>query len=62
MGFFRNARELRAALLACGMVWLGPVDISVAGPAGHSFSASSVRTSPSGCTRHRFTGLQRGSA
>jgi len=34
MGVFRNARALRAAILACGMVWLGPASISVAGPAG----------------------------
>jgi predicted transglutaminase-like cysteine proteinase len=34
MGFFSNARALRAAILACGMVWLGPAGISVAGPAG----------------------------
>jgi predicted transglutaminase-like cysteine proteinase len=34
MGLFRNARALRAAILACAMVWLGPAGISVAGPAG----------------------------
>jgi predicted transglutaminase-like cysteine proteinase len=34
MGFFSNARALRAAILACGMVWLGPAGISAAGPAG----------------------------
>jgi len=34
MGLFRNARALRAAMLAYGMVWLGPAGISVAGPAG----------------------------
>ena len=38
MGFFRNARALRAAILACGMVWLGPAGISVAGPAGIPYS------------------------
>src|SRR3954452_24095926 len=34
MAFFKNARALRAVILACGMVWLGPAGISVAGPAG----------------------------
>ena len=34
MAFFKNARALRAAILACGMVWLGPAGTSVAGPAG----------------------------
>ena len=34
MAFFKKARALRAVLLACGMVWLGPAGISVAGPAG----------------------------
>jgi len=40
MGFFRNARALRAVLLACGTVWLGPAGISVAGPAGIPYGAS----------------------
>jgi len=40
MGFFRNARALRAAILACGMVWLGPPGISVAGPAGILYGSS----------------------
>ena len=34
MAFFKNLRALRATILACGMVWLGPAGISVAGPAG----------------------------
>ena len=34
MAFFKNARALHAVILACGMVWLGPAGISVAGPAG----------------------------
>ena len=34
MAFSNNARALRAAILACGMVWLGSAGISVAGPAG----------------------------
>jgi hypothetical protein len=34
MAFFTKARASRAVLLACGMVWLGSADISVAGPAG----------------------------
>jgi len=34
MAFFKNVRALRAVLLACGMVSLGPASISVAGPAG----------------------------
>ena len=38
MAFFKNARALRAAILACGMVWLGPAGISVAGPAGIPYS------------------------
>jgi predicted transglutaminase-like cysteine proteinase len=40
MAFFRHARALRAAILACGMVWLGPAGISVAGPAGIPFGLS----------------------
>jgi predicted transglutaminase-like cysteine proteinase len=40
MAFFAKARASRAAILACGMVWLGPVDISVAGPAGIPYGAS----------------------
>jgi len=40
MGFFRNARALRAAVVACGMVWLGPAGISVAGPAGIPYGLS----------------------
>ena len=39
MAFFRNARALRAAIFACGMVWLGPAGISVAGPAGIPYGA-----------------------
>jgi predicted transglutaminase-like cysteine proteinase len=34
MAFFTKARASRAVLLACGMVWFGPADISAAGPAG----------------------------
>ena len=34
MSFFKNARALRAAILACGMVWIGPAGLSIAGPAG----------------------------
>jgi predicted transglutaminase-like cysteine proteinase len=45
MGFFRNARALRAAMLACGMVWLGPAGISVAGPAGIPYGRSPTVTS-----------------
>jgi predicted transglutaminase-like cysteine proteinase len=40
MGFFKNARGLRAVLLACGMVWLGPASISAAGPAGILYGLS----------------------
>ena len=40
MGFFRNARALRAAILACGVVWLEPAGISVAGPAGIPYGSS----------------------
>jgi predicted transglutaminase-like cysteine proteinase len=40
MAFFKKARALRAVLLACGMVWLGPAGISVAGPAGIPYGAS----------------------
>jgi hypothetical protein len=40
MGLFRNARALRAAILACGMVCLGPASISVAGPAGLLYGLS----------------------
>jgi predicted transglutaminase-like cysteine proteinase len=40
MGFFRNARALRAAIFACGMVWLGPAGISMAGPAGIPYGRS----------------------
>ena len=38
MAFFKKAHALRAVLLACGMVWLGPAGISVAGPAGIPYS------------------------
>src|SRR2546430_2334387 len=40
MAFFKNARALRAVLLACGMVSLGPASISVAGPAGIPYGSS----------------------
>ena len=40
MAFFKNGRALRAAVLACGMVWLGPASISVAGPAGIPYGLS----------------------
>jgi hypothetical protein len=40
MAFFKNGRALRAAILACGMVWLGPATISVAGPAGIFYGPS----------------------
>jgi len=40
MAFFKNARALRAVILACGMVWLGPAGISVAGPAGILYGPS----------------------
>jgi len=40
MGFFTNARALRATILACGMVWLGPASISAAGPAGILYGSS----------------------
>jgi hypothetical protein len=45
MAFFNNARALRAAILACGMVWLGPAGISVAGPAGIPYGRSSTLNS-----------------
>ena len=40
MALFKNARALRAVILACGMVWLGPAGISVAGPAGILYAPS----------------------
>ena len=40
MAFFKNGRALRAAVLACGMVWLGPAGISMAGPAGIPYGFS----------------------
>jgi predicted transglutaminase-like cysteine proteinase len=40
MAIFNKARALRAVMLACGMVWLGPADISVAGPAGIPYGSS----------------------
>src|SRR4051794_27632461 len=40
MAIFKNARALRALILACGMVWLGPAGISVAGPAGILYGPS----------------------
>ena len=40
MACFKKARALRAVLLACGMVWLGPAGISVAGPAGIPYGLS----------------------
>ncbi len=38
MAVFKNARALRAVILACGMVWLGSAGHSVAGPAGIPYS------------------------
>jgi predicted transglutaminase-like cysteine proteinase len=38
MAVFKNARALRAAVLLCGMVWLGSAGPSVAGPAGIPYS------------------------
>ena len=35
MAFFTKARALRAASLACGVVWLGPAPLG-GGPGGHS--------------------------
>jgi hypothetical protein len=57
MACFKKARALRAVLLACGMVWLGPAGISVAGPAGILYGSSPKINSdePSGCTPRRFT-------
>ncbi len=40
MAFFTKARASRAVLLACGMVWLGSADISVAGPVGIPYGSS----------------------
>jgi predicted transglutaminase-like cysteine proteinase len=40
MACFTKARALRAVLLACGMVWLGPASISVAGPVGIPYGVS----------------------
>jgi hypothetical protein len=40
MGFFRSSHALRAVLLACGMVSLGPAGTSVAGPAGIPYGLS----------------------
>jgi predicted transglutaminase-like cysteine proteinase len=45
MGFIRNARALRAAILACGMVWLGSAGTSVAGPAGIPYSRAHLTVS-----------------
>jgi predicted transglutaminase-like cysteine proteinase len=45
MGLIRNARALRAAILACGMIWLGPAGISVAGPAGIPYSRAHLTIS-----------------
>jgi predicted transglutaminase-like cysteine proteinase len=40
MAFFNSAHALRAAIIACGMVWFGPAGISVAGPAGIPYGLS----------------------
>ena len=40
MACFKKARALRAVLLACGMVWVGPAGTSVAGPAGIPYGLS----------------------
>ena len=45
MAFFKSARALRAAISACGMVWLGPAGISVARPAGIPYGRSSTLNS-----------------
>ena len=39
MAFFKNTHAWRATILACGMVFLGPAGISVAGPAGIPYGA-----------------------
>jgi len=40
MAFFNNVRAVRAAIVACGIVWLGPAGISVAGPAGIPYGSA----------------------
>jgi predicted transglutaminase-like cysteine proteinase len=37
MQFFNHARAMRAAILACGMIWFGPAGNALAGPAGISY-------------------------
>src|SRR5262249_26522022 len=39
MGFFKEAHALRAAILACGMIWFGSAGSSLAGPAGLPYGA-----------------------
>ena len=45
MAVFKNARALRAAVLLCGMVWLGSAGPSVAGPAGIPYSRAHLTIS-----------------
>jgi predicted transglutaminase-like cysteine proteinase len=40
MAFFKNAPALRAAIVACGMGWLGAPGVSMAGPAGVNYGLS----------------------
>ena len=70
MRFFNCALALRAAILACGMIWFGPAEISLAGPAGISYGMTlsfasaepfGLTTSPvdSGTLRAKWLGVER---
>lgn len=70
MRFFHHAHALRAAILACGMIWFGPAANSLAGPAGVSYGMTlsfeseepfGLTTSPveGGTLRAKWLGVER---
>jgi predicted transglutaminase-like cysteine proteinase len=69
MGYFDRVHTLRAAILACGMIWFGPAENSLAGPAGISYGMTlsfeseepfGLTTSPvdSGTLRGKWLGVE----
>jgi predicted transglutaminase-like cysteine proteinase len=70
MRLFHYAHALRAAILACGMIWFGPAGNALAGPAGISYGMTlsfaseepfGLTTSPveSGMLRAKWLGVER---
>jgi predicted transglutaminase-like cysteine proteinase len=70
MRFLDFARALRAAILACGMIWFGPAASALAGPAGISYGMTlglqsgepfGLTTSPvdRGSLRAKWLGVER---